>query len=188
MWVVKLGGSLANSANLPPLLDMLTRFNKQQLVLVAGGGLFADHVRHAQTIWHFSDHHAHYMAILAMEQYAWLLHSIQPNLHPARTLADIQKLTAHNKIPLWFPYQMTQAQTDIEESWAMTSDSLAAWLAQQLQASRLILVKSAPTPAPNTTLEQLIQQGIIDPCLPRYSQQIPVTCIHYADLETRLTR
>ncbi|ALG67751.1 hypothetical protein [Beggiatoa leptomitoformis] len=178
-WVIKIGGSLANTPDLPHLLTELVQKGRHKAVIVAGGGQFADQVRLAQARWHFPDSNAHQMALLAMEQYAWMLQGIQPSLQGVSTLAEIHTLLeTGEKIPLWLPCQMTKGRADIEESWEMTSDSLAAWLAQQLQASRLILVKSAHLPTYPNSLEQWVQQGIVDACLPRYVGNFTVSCVN----------
>ncbi|MCK5871864.1 MAG: uridylate kinase, partial [Methylococcales bacterium] len=48
------------------------------IVIVAGGGLFADHVRQTQKKWCFNETIAHEMAILAMQQMALLFKGLQP--------------------------------------------------------------------------------------------------------------
>src|SRR4051812_7801139 len=72
MIVLKLGGSLASSGGLTACLAALGRL-RGEIVVVPGGGVFADAVRAAQPRFGFSDRAAHRMAILAMEQYAVML-------------------------------------------------------------------------------------------------------------------
>ncbi|MFI3221643.1 MAG: uridylate kinase, partial [Methylococcaceae bacterium] len=52
-------------------------------------------------------------------------------------------------------------QSGVPASWDITSDSLAAWLATQISATELILVKSSVID-PQASLEQLAAQQIID--------------------------
>ena len=66
--VVKLGGSLAFSDALRPWLDALSQCARH-VVVVPGGGPFADAVRAAQPRMGFDDRAAHHMALSAMEQY-----------------------------------------------------------------------------------------------------------------------
>ena len=63
--VVKLGGSFAGSVELPAWLDALARC-AGRVVVVPGGGPFAEAVRAAQPKMRFDDHAAHRMAVLAM--------------------------------------------------------------------------------------------------------------------------
>ena len=66
--VVKLGGSLHN--RLPDIVPLLCT-SRRPLLVVPGGGLFAEAVRREQA----ADDAAHWMAIAAMEQYAWVIAS-----------------------------------------------------------------------------------------------------------------
>jgi aspartokinase-like uncharacterized kinase len=45
MWVVKLGGSLLGSPELPRWLDTLVKISDGKVLIVPGGGMFADAVR-----------------------------------------------------------------------------------------------------------------------------------------------
>lgn len=85
MLVVKLGGSLYNTAELQHWLTTLEKYSKQQSILIVpGGGPFAEHVRTAQNLHHFDDNHAHHMALLAMTQFAILIAGIEPQCQLVR--------------------------------------------------------------------------------------------------------
>jgi len=144
--VVKLGGSLAKAASLGGWLACIARHGGGRAVIVPGGGTFADAVRAAQGPYGFSDRAAHRMALLAMEQYAVMLADLAPALRLARTEGEIRTALAGGAVAVWQPYAMVAGAPDVAESWEITSDSLAAWLARRLGAAALLLVKSAPTP------------------------------------------
>jgi aspartokinase-like uncharacterized kinase len=160
MVVIKLGGSLI-AAN--TLLDCLNRIEKnyqgRAVVIVAGGGVFAEQVRLAQQHWQFNDEAAHAMAILAMQQTAWLIKGLKPNFVLVDSVRALQQ--QRKQISLWLPNVQELNQAGIVASWDITSDSLAAWLASVLQAQELILVKSAVIDT-QLSLEQLQTQGIVD--------------------------
>src|SRR5690606_31775884 len=73
--VIKVGGSLAGDPALPRLLETLAELAAagQRRVVVPGGGPFADAVRAACAAHDPGPSAAHWMAILAMDQYAHLL-------------------------------------------------------------------------------------------------------------------
>src|SRR5262245_14143830 len=73
IWVVKLGGSLADASELPAWTALLGRRHAVGIVIVPGGGPFADQVRAAQGRWRFPDAIAHRMCVLAMEQFGLLI-------------------------------------------------------------------------------------------------------------------
>ena len=71
MIVVKLGGSLSQSDALVKCLNSVEQnYQGRAVVIVPGGGAFADQVRLTQQRWQFDDKTAHRMAILAMQQMA----------------------------------------------------------------------------------------------------------------------
>lgn len=163
--VIKFGGSLLQGNELAPCLDVVEQLAGQKII-VPGGGLFADQVRAAQACWQFNDKTAHQMAVLAMQQMALLLQSLKPQFSLLERL-DI----ALPDISIWSPFIDDLDQAGIAASWDITSDSLAAWLAAQLNAEQLILIKSA-TIDPKLSLEQLQQQGIIDPAFCQFAQAL----------------
>jgi aspartokinase-like uncharacterized kinase len=166
VWVVKLGGSLAHYPDdLKNWLGTLAGHGKGRVVLVPGGGVFADLVRHSQEKWGFDDAAAHAMGLRAMEQYSFMLCGLQTGLLPAGTEAEILTVLQQNQVPVWLP-AVALANEDIEPSWDITSDSLAAWLARRLQAQHLVLVKSCALPKGVADLAELAKSGIVDAAFP----------------------
>jgi 5-(aminomethyl)-3-furanmethanol phosphate kinase len=162
MIVVKLGGSLSQSDTLVNCLNSVEQnYQGRAVVIVPGGGAFADQVRLAQQRWEFDDTTAHRMAILAMQQMALLIKGLKGDFSIARSVTDIRKQLNRHKIVIWSPDIVGLDNAAIQASWDITSDSLAAWLATALSASELILVKSAIIDA-SLSLQQLANQNIID--------------------------
>jgi 5-(aminomethyl)-3-furanmethanol phosphate kinase len=162
MIIVKLGGSLSQSDALIKCLNNIEQnYQGGTVVIVPGGGAFADQVRLAQQCWLFNDQTAHSMAILAMQQMALLFNGIKGNFAIARSLNDIQKQLRQQKTVIWSPDIDELDNTEIQATWDITSDSLAAWLAKELSATELILVKAASIDA-SLSLQQLAKQNIID--------------------------
>jgi dihydroneopterin aldolase len=159
--VVKLGGSTAGAAELATWIAALSAATLP-LVVVPGGGPFADQVRDAQQRMGFSDKAAHAMAILAMEQFGCVLLDRDDLLVPARSPAEIKQALLRRRTPVWLPASMALAAADIPASWEVTSDALAAWLAGQLGAEALLLVKQTDAFGPGDTLAGLADAGIVD--------------------------
>lgn len=169
MWVVKLGGSLFNSDNLRNWLKVLAGCGS--VVVVPGGGPFADQVRQAQHRWGFDDSSAHIMALLAMEQFGRMLCGLQPGLAAATTIQQIREVLERGGTPVWMPTSMVMAASGIEHSWGVTSDSLAAWLSGQLGADKLILVKSVSLDCDGLPVGKLIEGEVIDAQFGAYLQR-----------------
>ncbi|MDD1651110.1 MAG: amino acid kinase [Methylococcaceae bacterium] len=157
-WVVKLGGSLALSAELPLWLEALA---ESPVVVVPGGSLFADAVRVAQQHWGFADELAHAMAITAMSQYGRMLQGLCPRLSVAGDPYSLTRLLEGGQSAVWQPDAGAMMDERIKASWDVTSDSLAAWLAEQLGAERLLLIKSTLPPG-TCHIQQLVESGLVD--------------------------
>lgn len=179
MWVVKLGGSLWDSPCLPAWLDRLAA-GPQAVVVVPGGGPFADQVRTVQARWGFDDAAAHAMALHAMEQMARMVCALRPGCATADSPAQIRAIQERGDLPVWLPVAMTLRDRTITADWSLTSDSLALWLARGLTASGVVLVKSAQLPESPVDISQLHQSGLVDPCFERFRRALdcPVWLVH----------
>ena len=170
MWIVKLGGSLAYSENLQGWLRAFAAADS--LVVVPGGGPFADQVRRIQDHHGFGHSAAHYMALLAMEQFGAMLCSLQSGLMPATAVSEMRAALKRGDTPVWMPAPMAMAAPEISHSWDVTSDSLSAWLCGRLGADALLLVKSLPCLEKTMQLDVLIERGIVDSRFDRYLQEV----------------
>jgi aspartokinase-like uncharacterized kinase len=162
MIIIKLGGSLSYSGALVNSLNAVEKnYQGRAVVIVPGGGAFADQVRLAQQHWQFDDTIAHHMALLAMQQMALMFKGLKPGFAMAYTVSAIQEQLSRQKIVIWSPDIIELDNAGIPASWDITSDSLAAWLAKTVSASELILIKSAAIDA-DLSLQQLAKQNIVD--------------------------
>lgn len=166
-WVVKLGGSFWDSPRLPLWLAGLAR---HAVVLVPGGGPFADAVRQAQARWEFDDRLAHALAIRAMSQYGRMLQGLCPSLAMASDTRGLRACQRRGQAVIWLPDADQLVREAIPASWSVSSDSLAAWLAERLPALQLLLVKSAEPPAGTAALPTLIQSGLLDSAFPDFTR------------------
>lgn len=178
-WVVKIGGNPADWEALPGWLDLLARAARP-VVIVPGGGHFAGAVRDAQELWRFHDAVAHRMAVLAMDQYGLMLHGICPLLH----LADEEiRLRAHIRAGLptiCLLAGLVLHRPEIVENWDVASDSMAAWLAVQLHAESLILVKSVGCHSGTIDTVGMAQDGLVDAAFPLWRSRFKgeTWCVH----------
>jgi len=163
---VKLGGSYAFAPELKDWLRALARC-AGHIILVPGGGVFADSVRHAQATMAFDDEAAHHMALLAMEQFGRALTGLQPGMILAASAAAIGQAVRARKVPVWSPTRMVLA-ADIPATWDVTADSLAAWLARTVAAPRLLLVKRARPACDRVRIAALVEDGTVDRLFPRF--------------------
>lgn len=161
MWVVKIGGSLSRDPLLQTWLHELNELGGGRVVIVPGGGGFADQVREHQAIWRFDDLAAHNMAVLAMAQHALMMQGLCRRLVVAATESQIRHALHEGRAAVWAPFGLLRQEADTLTSWDVTSDSLAAWLANRLNAERLLIVKSCEIEA-GCGVVQLAEKGVID--------------------------
>lgn len=153
MWVIKLGGSVTQHASLIKWLQLVVRWGDGKVIVVPGGGVYADAVRAFQQLrqrlpdGHITDAQAHALAIYAMDQMARSMVAMVPELTLVRNALEIAERGWQHRGLVWLPSEMALnpelwRETKLPENWETTSDSLAAWLACQLEASHLLLIKS----------------------------------------------
>jgi 5-(aminomethyl)-3-furanmethanol phosphate kinase len=140
--VVKVGGGLGHGAGedaLRPLCRILGELGERHaLLVVPGGGRFADAVREADRRFGVRATTSHRMAILGMEQFGWLLSDLIPGAERCADLAQAGGL-ADGRTTVLLPARL--ALDALPASWQVTSDSIAAWVAGQVGADRLVLLK-----------------------------------------------
>jgi aspartokinase-like uncharacterized kinase len=142
--VVKLGGGLAREAGDGALRTLCGTIGdagaRHPLLVVPGGAAFADAVREHDGRFALRAATAHRMAILAMEQFGWLLSDLIPGAIPCSDLAAARAAAALGRTPILLPAALL-ASDPLPASWWVTSDSIAAWVAGAGHAKRLVLVK-----------------------------------------------
>jgi len=101
MIVVKLGGSLYHNDKLTLWLEHIAKIAKEEnVIIVPGGGPFADQVRQSQLRHHFNDEHAHHMALLAMQQFGLLLLGLSKQAKPFYFPAQVLE---YSSLSVWLP-------------------------------------------------------------------------------------
>lgn len=140
--IVKVGGSLSlYPEKLRTLCVKISEISKEQkLIVVPGGGEFADVVRCLDKSFHLSDRTSHRMAILGMDQYGMLLSDLMPDSITTNKLEEIKHFFGLNKLPIFLPSNLLLREDPLENSWAVTSDSIAVYIASMLNVTKVLLV------------------------------------------------
>jgi aspartokinase-like uncharacterized kinase len=127
-YVLKLGGSLMPHAK--ALMNALYALSREgySFLVVPGGGPMADLVREIFIRNQLSQEAAHWMSILAMEQYAYFL----ADGAKAQLIDEIRR---REGLSVLLPYKpLLWEDAGLEHSWDYTSDSVAAMAARRLDA------------------------------------------------------
>ncbi|NLI93800.1 MAG: hypothetical protein GX434_16885 [Peptococcaceae bacterium] len=172
--ILKLGGSLIYHNN----GDILRRIGSiiatyasvHPLLIVAGGGPFADLVREYGRKFGLGEETCHFMALGAMDQYAYLLREFIPGSEMTYLL-NTEPLIPAGLTPPGKPLILLVSkffsqvpEAALPRSWDVTSDSIAAYLAKRIDCSMLVLVKS-------TDLDPSLWEPDVDPF---FRQQLPM--------------
>lgn len=149
--VIKVGGGLLASAGcFDSVLEQIAALSRDtSLMVVPGGGPFADAVRDIDRRVGLSADSAHWMAILAMDQYAHVIASRLQNASLILEASGIAPVLDRGLIPVLAPYQWLRDADPLPHSWNVTSDSISAWIAGQVGAARLVLVKPPGASGPD---------------------------------------
>jgi aspartokinase-like uncharacterized kinase len=123
--VVKIGGSLLGSVQ--ELVRVFRKFPSAPLLIVHGGGPFANQVRSLSV----PDEEAHWMAIAAMEQFGWYIASCG--------LPTTESLQVPSSPHIFLPYCTMRGRDPLTHTWDITSDTIAAWIASVLNTDLLLL-------------------------------------------------
>lgn len=170
MVVLKLGGSLLALPDLAARIEaVLAQRCGAPVAMVVGGGAAAELVRAWDRVHALGDVPAHRLALAAMRLTAEL---VVTRLPAACIVADPESLTAAwsvGQLPLlaadaWLTQAEAVGRTTVPHTWEATSDSIAAWLATELAAEELVLLKSVD--CPQGTLQQAADVDAVDPCFP----------------------
>lgn len=161
-WVIKIGGSLYDSEHLVKWLSNISICSQKQIVIVPGGGPFADQVRYADEKFNLKELHSHHMAVMAMQQYGTLLASLCPELELANSIEKIHRAWDKDKSVIWEPYELIRDECKLDKTWEITSDSLALWLADYLQIKNILYVKSSKIVENNASIASLVDNECID--------------------------
>ena len=164
--LVKVGGSLAlHPEKLRNLSAKLSEVSKRhRLVVVPGGGEFTDVVRCLDDRFSLSCNVSHRMAILGIDQYGLLLSDLIPNSVTLSKLEEIKYNLDLGKLPIFLPSNLLRDEDPLENSWAVTSDSIAVYIADRLHVPKVLLVTDVNgvySDDPNTNPAAKLIKGII---------------------------
>jgi aspartokinase-like uncharacterized kinase len=137
--VVKVGGGLLSAEGLDGLrracAEVLVLARTRPVLVVPGGGPFADAVRAVDAEVGLTDATAHALALRAMDQLGVLLAPLLPG---AELLCE---LAAPAALGLLLATPAFTGRPEIPESWDVTSDSLAVLAAGAIGAEEAVLLK-----------------------------------------------
>ena len=179
--IVKLGGSLLALPDIDRrLADWLDAQARLKTGVICGGGREVNELRRTQATAGLSDAAAHDLALGAMRKNlrslqkwfpGWQMLSVDefPDAADENVLIDVNN---------WLgKLSREQAPRD----WRLTSDSIAALVANTFDARELVLLKSASPPA--KSLGGCAEIGFVDPLFPKLAERRSVRVVNLREAE-----
>jgi aspartokinase-like uncharacterized kinase len=183
--IVKVGGSLFD---LPDLRERLEAWRRRQPpatnVFLAGGGNLAEAIRQLDQLHHLTERDVHWLSIEAMSVTAKFLRAL---LHVGllRTCDEIEDALADARAADWVldplvfydEEEPCSPGTKLPTSASVTSDSIAARLAEVLHADELVLLKSRLPDSISVSTEAT--SGYVDEFFPSIAGKLQrVRCVN----------
>ena len=155
--VVKVGGGLLAAQGLEGLkrgcADVLELARDRPVLVVPGGGPFADAVRVLDAEVGLGDEVAHALALRAMDQLGVLLSPLLPGAEVLDRL-----VAPRGGLGLLLAAPAFEGQPEIPASWDVTSDSLAVFAAGAIGAKEAILLKPVEGGAVDDYLPEAVRR------------------------------
>jgi aspartokinase-like uncharacterized kinase len=185
--VVKVGGSLFDMPDLGPKLQAwLQTLPDPHVLLVPGGGATADVVRELDGCHALGEERAHWLALAALSLNARFLQTLLPAAQIITDCAACKASWNQGHLPILdaypFAIQDEQSVDALPHCWSVTSDSVAARVAQSVGARQLILLKSAAFPG---DWDDASRQGYVDAFFARAMGSLSVCAIDFRSWQPR---
>ncbi|MET1124699.1 MAG: uridylate kinase [Archaeoglobaceae archaeon] len=161
--ILKVGGSVFDK-----LSEVLEALAGRRALIVPGGWRFADLVREVYSSFSLSEDAAHWMAVLAMNQYGYLISDFGAELIEPEDF-DFE----YKGVCVILPYRLLKKYDELPHSWSVTSDSIAAWMAHKLGENLVIKVTAAGGIFVNGKLLEVVEASklpandVVDEYLPK---------------------
>ena len=133
--VVKIGGSLFPEY----AVELAKQLENTDSLIILGGGEFANLIRRYDSEMKFSDEANHWTAIDCMEIIAKLVNDKVDSARLAYTIDEAHEISDDGFTPIFVVSEFLKAEDPFECSWDVTSDSIAAYVANLLNANLFIV-------------------------------------------------
>ena len=141
----KIGGKILDEFdNLSCTISQLTQLFKEglfkRIILIPGGGSYANFIRKVYSELKFTEEIAHWMGIISMNYNGIELNKRFPSL---QIVEDFETLKRKNKIfCIFLPYEFIKENDRLPHNWDVTSDSICLFIAKELELDQCYLIKN----------------------------------------------
>ena len=133
--VVKIGGSLFPDY----AIDLADKLKNTESLIILGGGEFANLIRKYDEDINFSDETNHWTAIECMDIISKLVNDKVKSTKLAYSIDEANEISDKGFTPIFVVSEFLKTNDPFECSWDVTSDSIAAYVADIFDANLLIV-------------------------------------------------
>ena len=142
--IVKIGGKiLEDKANLESTIMQFKHICEnnivQKIIIIPGGGTYANFVRMLDKKISIGDELSHWMAIFAMNCNGIEISQKYNDIKDFNNLDELKK--SKEKIVIFLPYDFLYQLDELPHSWSVTSDSITVYIAHHLGLKDCFLIK-----------------------------------------------
>ena len=191
--IIKLGGSLIEKGRdvIRFLRDYAEEKEKDKgkdsaltIIIIPGGGPFAEAVRNLTEAMSISEETEHWMAVLSMHQYGLFLANGEIEIP---LVESVDEIDGAGPICIFLPYNILKAGDCLPHTWDVTSDTIAAFVANQIGEKTFIkltdvdgIIGEKGHLIERITAKELVEReerGCVDAELPGFLMQNKMGCI-----------
>ncbi len=142
--IVKIGGKiLENKENLESTIAQFKHICEnnivQKIIIIPGGGTYANFVRKIDEKISIGDELSHWMAIFAMNCNGIELSQKYNDIKFFDNLGELKK--SNERIAIFLPYDFINQRDELPHIWDVTSDSITVYIAHHLGLKDCFLIK-----------------------------------------------
>jgi hypothetical protein len=143
--IFKIGGSiLEDFENLNSTISQLGYLFERdiitRIIIIPGGGSFANFIRKIYNELKLTDELAHWMSIISMNYNGIELGKKFPKLEIFEDFGKVKEIC--KSFSIFLPYQFLKEKDHLPHNWQVTSDSITLYLAQKLGLNECFLIKN----------------------------------------------
>ena len=175
--VFKLGGSLLGLPDLAArLANLLGDFSRPRPLVVCGGGQAVEALRRWDRVHNLGEETCHWLALRTLSVTARVLERILPEGSVVDTPSDLESVWSAGRVPIYDVYHFIvdideESLSPLPRRWRVTSDSIAARVADHLRAPELVLLKSVTIPE-RMSMTQAANEGFVDAHFPTAAKDL----------------
>ena len=142
--IIKIGGKILEdpedlNSTISQLKQLLDKKSIQKIIIIPGGGSYANFVRLIDQKLNIGNDLAHWMAIYAMHHNGYLLSEKYSFIKPFEGFKELE--LSKELFSIFLPFNYLYQFDELPHSWDVTSDSITLYFAHKLELKECYFIK-----------------------------------------------